>query len=135
MTVKVLQCKKCSKLYQPLSDAPYCPVCMEKLDEDFELVKEYIYNHPMANVVEISEETGVSEKDVFYFLKEGRLSLSEDNGMLLCESCGRSITTGRYCEECRKRMERELNSLISQSMEKKRQPSGLGRMHLNIKDR
>jgi hypothetical protein len=108
---------------------------MEELDESFELVKEYIYNHPLANAVEITQETGVSEKDIFYFLKEGRLSVSENNGMLLCESCGRSIITGRYCEPCKKHLERELSASMGEAMEKKSHPTGLGKMHVNIHDR
>ncbi len=135
MALSVSQCKKCARLYQPLANAPYCPTCMEELENKFELIKEYIYEHPLANAVEISHETGVPEKDIFYFLKEGRLSVSENSGMLVCESCGRSITTGRFCESCKKHLERELSSTISQAMQKKSHSSGLGKMHLNIHDR
>jgi len=142
MTGKVFQCKKCRRLFQSLGTSPYCPKCVEDLEMNFELVKNYIYDHPQANVIEISEETGVPEKDIFYFLKEGRLSISEDNGMLNCESCGCSISTGRYCETCQKQLERELSASISEAIEKVKKPSsnekrqaGLGRMHINLRDR
>jgi hypothetical protein len=114
---------------------------VEDLEKNFELVKNYIYDHPEANAVEISEETGVPEKDIFYFLKEGRLSVSEDNGMLRCEQCGHSITTGRYCESCRNTLERELSATLSDAMQKAKQPTGqkkqvgLGKMHINLRDR
>lgn len=135
MGLAISQCKKCTRLYQPLGNAPYCPTCMEELEESFDLVKEYIYHHPLANAVEISQETGVPEKDIFYFLKEGRLSVSENSGMLLCESCGRSIMTGRYCESCKKHLERELSSSLGDAMQKKSHATGLGKMHVNIHDR
>ncbi len=135
MGVAISQCKKCARLYQSMSNAPYCPTCMEELENNFDLVKEYIYEHPMANAVEISQETGVPEKDIFYFLKEGRLSITDGNGMLLCESCGRSIMTGRYCESCKKQLERELSSSLSDAMQKKSHPTGLGKMHVNVHDR
>ncbi len=135
MALSVSQCKKCARLYQPLGNAPYCPTCMEELESNFDLVKAYIYEHPSANAVEISQETGVPEKDIFYFLKEGRLSVSENSGMLLCESCGRSITTGRFCDSCKKHLERELSSTLSEAIQKKSHSSGLGKMHVNIHDR
>lgn len=135
MALSVAQCKKCARLYQPFGSAPYCPSCMEEMENNFDLVKEYIYEHPLANAVEISQETGVPEKDIFYFLKEGRLSVSEGSGMLVCESCGRSITTGRYCESCKKSLERELSSSINEAMQKKTHATGLGKMHVNIHDR
>lgn len=135
MEATILQCKQCRRLYQSISAAPYCPHCVEKLEKKFELVKNYIYEHPNANVVEISEETGVSEKDIFYFLKEGRLSISEDNGMLLCESCGHSITTGRYCEACNKKLERELSASVNESMQKLNQSTGIGKMHVDFRKR
>ncbi len=131
----VSQCKKCARLYQSFGNAPYCPTCMDDLEKSFDLVKEYIYEHPLANVVEISRETGVPEKEIFYFLKEGRLSVSENNGMLLCESCGRSIITGKYCESCKKQLERELSSTIASAMQKKSSSHGLGKMHVNVSDR
>lgn len=135
MGATITQCKKCSKLYQSFGNAPYCPNCMEALEKSFELVKDYVYEHPLANAVEISQETGVPERDIFYFLKEGRLSVSENNGLLLCENCGRSIMTGRYCEACQKKLERELQSSISGAMEKSSRRSGLGKMHVDIHDR
>ncbi len=140
---KVVQCKKCARLFQSLSSSPYCPYCVEELEKNFDMVKNYIYDHPHANVMEISTETSVPEKDVFYFLKEGRLSISENNGMLRCENCGCSIATGRFCEACQKQLERELSASVSEAIEKVKPPSGqkgkrqgaLGRMHIDIRNR
>jgi len=143
MAGKIAQCKKCARLFQSLGTLPYCPDCVEQLENNFDLVKNYIYDHPHANVVKISKETGVPEKEIFYFLKEGRLSISEDNGMLYCENCGCSIATGRFCAACQKQLERELSASISVAIEKVKQPvgkkekqqAGLGRMHINLRDR
>ncbi len=135
MGATIVQCKKCSKLYQSFGNAPYCPACMDELERNFELVKEYIYEHPQANAVEVSKETGVPEKDIFYFLREGRLSVNEGSGMLLCENCGRSITTGRYCEACKKSLERELSATLGNAADKRGQTTGLGKMHVDFKNR
>ena len=142
MTGKIIQCKKCSRIFQFLGTLPYCPNCVEELESNFVLVKDYIYDHQHANVVEISKETGVPEKDIFYFLKEGRLSVSEENGMLFCEDCGCSISTGRFCESCKKKLEREFGALVNEAAQRVKQPSqksgqssGIGKMHINLRDR
>ena len=70
-----------------------------------------------------------------YFLKEGRLSVSEDNGMLSCEICGCAITTGRYCVSCKSNLERELTASLNDAMQKVKKPSSKGKMHINLRDR
>ncbi len=135
MTARVIQCKKCARLYQSIGASPYCPNCMDELERSFDLVKNYIYDHPNANVVEISTETEVPEKDILHFLKEGRLSVSEDNGILSCEICGSAITTGRYCVSCQSKLERELTASLNDAMQKDKKPSSKGKMHINLRDR
>ncbi len=135
MGVSISQCKECKRLYQSFGSS-YCPDCAQKLEDNFELVRKYIYDNPNANVVETSQETGVSERDILYFLKEGRLSLAEGDGLLLCENCGRSVNTGRYCEQCKRIFEKELSAVyVDPANKKQNRASGLGKMHIDFKDR
>lgn len=135
MGSEVRQCKLCGKLFYTFG-ADNCPECTEKKEKEFEKVRDYIYEHPKANVVEISQETGVSEKMILGYLKEGRLTIEENSGLLLCEECGRSISTGRYCAGCSRRLEHELRSAYVEPSEKSREgSSGLGKMHIDFYDR
>lgn len=135
MGVTILQCKQCKRLFQSFGSS-FCPDCVQKLEENFELVRKYIYDNPHANVVEISQETDVPERDILYFLKEGRLSIAEGDGMLLCENCGRSIITGRYCDHCKKIFEKELSAVyVGPEKKKQDRASGLGKMHIDLNDR
>ncbi|MFA5675334.1 MAG: hypothetical protein WDA65_02315 [Christensenellales bacterium] len=129
MGPQVKQCRICNKLFYSFG-ANNCPDCTERMERDFEKVRDYIYENPNANVVEISQETGVSEKVILSYLKEGRLTIAENNGMLLCEKCNRSISTGRYCKECSRMLEYDLRGAYVPPEERKQDGAkGLGKMH------
>ena len=115
MSISVKQCKRCNRIFQSYG-ASYCPECAAEMEEEFDKVRHYLYEHSNANVFEIVKETGVSERAVLSFLKEGRLSIGDNNGFLKCENCGAPIDSGRYCAKCIKRLGNALDSdLANQS--------------------
>lgn len=118
MSYKVQQCRQCKRLFQSYG-ANVCPECADKIDKDFISVKDFLYDNPNANVIEIIEETGVSEKTVLSFLREGRLSVSSNNGILECSECGAPISTGRYCSSCMSRLENALRGASKSVLPKK----------------
>lgn len=99
-------CPRCGKLFKSYGNT-VCQECIATEESDFKLVKEYIYDHENANIIEISEETGVSAEKIIRFLKEERLLMTSNdcNAALVCESCGSPIQTGRYCSGCKKELE------------------------------
>lgn len=107
--MEVRNCAKCGRLFQYLTGIPICPKCKKKEEEDFTTVKEYIYENKCANMIEVSQQTGVSVKLIERFLREGRLMLSEDSPILLkCEKCGKGIKTGRFCQACSTSLSNEI---------------------------
>ena len=133
MGSNVRQCRQCGKLFQSFG-AGICPECAEELDRSFRVVKDYLYDHPDANVFEITKETGVAEKMVLSFLKEGRLSINTGENMLQCEKCGKPISEGRFCNECRSMLENALSSAFKPEPEKRdetRKSGSSGRMHVS----
>lgn len=106
--MNIRNCKDCGKLFQYDGVSKLCYQCRKKEDEDFKVVKDYIYDNPKATIVAVSEETGVSEEKILGFLRQGRLEIvGENSGLVLdCENCGKSIRTGRFCDECAHEMER-----------------------------
>jgi len=89
-----------------------------ELDEMYKKVRDYLYDHPNATMVEVSEATGVEEKIILEFLREGRLELKEPSPVLTCERCGKPITTGRMCKECLAVFERGLKKGLNESVRK-----------------
>lgn len=137
MGVKIQECKYCKKLFQSFG-SNICPACVEEMEENFETVKEYIYNNPGENVVQISEGTGVPEKMVLYYLREGRLAIEGADSSLTCEKCRKPISCGRFCRECQVILEGKLLKSYSESRQKLAEEAKealLGKMHFNYQNK
>jgi len=112
MKLDIRNCTRCGKIYQ-YDGFKICPSCRKEDEEDFIKVKDYLYQHPGANLQEVHEGTGVDVKKIIEFLREGRLEIADESNIILqCERCGRSIKTGRYCSKCAEELKKELSSAI-----------------------
>lgn len=109
--MNVKNCVKCGKIYA-YNGLKYCPSCRRKEEENFQIVKEYIYNHKDATIQETSEATGITVRKIISYLRQGRLEIKGDNSNMIldCERCGKAIKTGRYCSKCAKEIEKEFRS-------------------------
>jgi flagellar operon protein (TIGR03826 family) len=98
-------CPECGKIFTFIK-TNLCPQCKEKLEEQFEVVKQYLHDNPKANIQQISEETGVPEKNITEYLREGRIIAGSANKNLglTCELCGSTITSGRFCKVCAQKL-------------------------------
>jgi len=94
-----MYCKRCKKIF---SDGylGMCRDCMIELDDVVIKVKEYLKKETSANISEICEKTDISDRDILYLLKVGRLVLDTPSELLTCKKCGKPISTGRYCSAC-----------------------------------
>lgn len=135
------KCKMCGKIFASTGGSE-CPQCIMDTEKKFGLIKEYLYNHPDATVVQISEATEVEEKMILHFLKEGRLEMKSADGSLRCEKCGVSITSGRMCNNCMNSLSNALSSVLPQKetpAEKERKTrTGSGvtdSLHVNVTKR
>lgn len=107
----VRNCKNCNKLFNYIG-TPICPECTKMMEDKFDDVKQYIYDHPRCGMQEVAEEMGVSTAQIRKWLKEERLSFSEDSEIALnCEKCGKRILTGRFCKLCKETMTNQFGSL------------------------
>ncbi len=135
MNGKVSQCKNCRRIFQSLG-AEFCPNCAEEMDASFQKVKNYIYDHPHANVLDISEGTGIAEKMVLYFLKEGRLSMGDESCGLECEMCAKPISAGRFCKSCQSMFQSAFSKVSpnpARQESAQQDKNTLGKMHFKIK--
>lgn len=100
--MNVRNCRKCGKLYNYISGPNICPKCREEAEEKFAQVKEYIYDHPEANIQQISEDCDVDIPQIKRWIREERLAFSDASVVgIECEVCGMTIKTGRFCEKCK----------------------------------
>ena len=113
--MEVKTCKMCKRLFNYLTGMPICPGCKAKLDEKFVEVKEYVREHPHDGITEVAEATEVSSAQIRRWIREERLSFSEESGVGLdCESCGKVIKSGRLCEECKSKLLGSVNDMYRQ---------------------
>lgn len=103
--MNLINCRECGKVFASTGQK-VCPDCRKSEEEKFELVKDYLWDHPNSKVTEVSEATGVEEKVIIKFIKESRLQSSglKIDYELKCKSCGKKINSGVYCESCRIKM-------------------------------
>ena len=108
----VRNCKQCNKVFNYIGGINLCPECVKKAEDKFDDVKRYIYDHPRCGMQEVSTEMEVSVAQIRKWLKEERLSFSEDSEIALnCEKCGKRILTGRFCKVCKDTMTNQFSSL------------------------
>lgn len=111
--MNVRNCRKCGRLFNYISGYQLCPKCREGLETKFQEVKEYIREHRGAGINEVAEACEVETSMIHQWLREERLELTEDSGiMLACEGCGALIRSGKYCDKCRYNLATGFNSVL-----------------------
>lgn len=109
--MEVRNCKECGKMFNYTGGMPVCPACMKKLDEKFAEVKEYIYDHPGVGIQQVSDEMEVSVSLIKKWVREEKLTFAEGSAVGIdCERCGRTILSGRFCEECKRKVTQQLDN-------------------------
>lgn len=110
--MEVLNCKACGNLFNYDGNGPQlCPNCRKKLEEKFQTTKDYIRENPSANINQISEECKVSIPQIKRWVREERLAFTEASPIgLECERCGKMIRTGRFCADCKSKMQNQFDN-------------------------
>lgn len=132
MDVRV--CHGCKRMFQYIAGPILCPNCRQKEEEMFQTVRDYLRENPGANMYQVSQATKVSAALIEKFLREGRLQVSKDSPIALaCEKCGRKITTGRLCSECKKEISNTLSDMKRGLVKPKEDDSSARMRYLNRK--
>lgn len=113
--MEVVNCRSCGKLYNAIGNnrKRLCPQCIRNLEEKFNKVKEFLREYPNCSIEVVSTENDVSVKQIKQWIKEERLTLVRDGaGGIACEKCGKMISTGRFCGDCKFKIGNTLMSAI-----------------------
>ena len=110
----VRNCRKCGKIFNYVAGAVICPACRECQETEFQRVKEYIRENKQVTIPMIARECEVGAHQIRQWIRQERLVFSDDSVIgINCESCGKTIKTGRFCEICKAEIARGLNANFS----------------------
>lgn len=104
-------CPRCGKLFTK-NFRDVCPVCIRDIDKEYQLCADYLREYKGAMIGELSDQTGVSIKQITKFIREGRISMmNAPNLSYPCESCGTLIREHHICDSCRARLMKDTNQM------------------------
>ena len=111
-------CPICGKIFEGIAVQEVCASCFTEYEREFKIVKEYLYQYPNKNIIEVSETTGVSIEKLKSFLRNDRLVAVNNNtaSLLDCKKCGQPISNGSYCPQCQKEIDNEFKKKSSAYM-------------------
>ncbi len=114
--MEVRNCKGCGRLFNYLQGPPLCPGCVAELEEKFRKVKQFLRDNPKAALNVVSEENDVSVKQIKQWVREERLSFTEESQITLeCESCGAKVLSGRFCDKCKTSLQHDLSGAMKKA--------------------
>lgn len=108
-----LTCEKCGVAkpeYKGVGEYR-CSECGFVMYDDFGKVRNYLEAHRGATQSEVSQATGVAMDTIRQFLKDERIEIAAGSGvMMACEICKAPIRSGRFCPECAKKVEKQIEA-------------------------
>jgi flagellar operon protein (TIGR03826 family) len=109
--VQLRNCSRCGKIFAYVSKR-ICPDCLQEIEQDFERIRVYVKANPGATVAEIASELEIDPDMIMEFVRQGRSDVVVNGITLQCERCGADIVLGRYSEECREELDKELRDSV-----------------------
>lgn len=115
-TMNVRNCRRCRKLFNYAIGPIYCSQCRQELEQEFQVVKKYVQDHPGSDIRTVSEACDIEPSQIRQWVREERLYFSEGASTgINCEHCGIMIRTGRFCDKCKADMTSNFRSAMRQT--------------------
>ncbi|MFP4466738.1 MAG: hypothetical protein ACLFP1_06785 [Candidatus Goldiibacteriota bacterium] len=98
-------CSNCDKVFNSEKGEELCRECAVSEKKELKKVTDYLRKNPMAGIMDVVKDTGVSRSVVFRMINSGSLKIRKTPETHKCRLCGKSIRTGSICPECRSKIE------------------------------
>lgn len=103
-------CRNCGKVFRYVTGYPLCNECKLEDEDLYRKIKEYIRFNPGKKIEDVAKSLDINPREVLRFLREERLEIpANSEKYLMCEFCGKTIRTGRFCESCKKDIDSSLD--------------------------
>lgn len=133
--MELKNCPKCGKMFTYMGTHRVCDNCVKKEEEKYLELKAYINDNPEQNLAQVAKATGVPTRKIMNYIQEGRIILASNNAIaseMSCTNCGKSITAGKFCDSCAKKMSQNMSAVLptqEQPQLKTSSNSGSPKMH------
>jgi flagellar operon protein (TIGR03826 family) len=119
VSLNISNCPKCGKVFaRGMKDV--CPACVKEIDNEYLLCANFLRDNKGATLYELSEATKVSVKQITKFIREGRIYIYDAPNLgYPCEICGTAIREGGMCDDCRRRLTKDVEALKEQERVRK----------------
>ena len=116
--METVVCKKCKKIFNRISSKQViCQKCTAELDDAYHKVKDYLWKNRKASINQVAEDCDVSVAQLKRWVKEEKLEFSQESGVSFqCESCGKEIRSGRYCQSCKDKVKAAMENEVSKTL-------------------
>lgn len=103
---KPIVCEHCRGTLTYMGLGEYkCGICGETALDNMGKVQAYLKEHSNAGAFDIAEATGIELDKVFSLINQGSIDIVKDTHRVTeCQKCGVLTRTGRYCEQCTKKL-------------------------------
>src|SRR5690606_41513823 len=101
----------CSRLYINNTVRNICDKWYKEEEMAYDKVSTYLKKREnrTATMLQVVQDTGVSEDLIHKIIKQGRIKLVQfPNLTYPCETCGNPIQTGKLCEQCLTELRKDL---------------------------
>jgi flagellar operon protein (TIGR03826 family) len=134
--MQVINCPRCGKVFTQIK-CSICPSCEKNEEETFQTLAKFIDENQECTLQDLAKETDVSPKRILRFVREGRLEISK--GMrndIRCEVCGCEIPKGRYCDNCRLKINQDISNMFSDpALKKSKKSDDSSTMYMSLKSK
>lgn len=125
-------CMRCGMMFQYMgSGHVICPHCREADKRDFDRVRDYVYEHKRATIMEVADALNIRPEIIENFLRAGRLEIPNDSAVFIhCERCRKEIRSGRFCADCASQLTLEMKKALDfDDSQIGEEPDKKGKMH------
>lgn len=124
---EIKSCPTCGQLFNYNGIREVCANCAAEEEKKYEEVYRFLRRREnrAATVERIVEATGCTEELLYGWVRRGRLQTALfPNLGYPCDNCGHLTTTGKLCDNCTNKLQRDLNQFeaskeFRESIEKK----------------
>lgn len=126
---RAANCNHCGKFFEPVGLETLCRSCFEADMTEYDKIRQYLYAHPKAKIFEVSNNLDVPISHIKRYLREDRLEIVEKvQHFLKCDKCGKPISSGILCNDCKKEAGHDFKTAYTGNHEKEKQSARSNRL-------